>query len=157
MSFQTENYKTSINRDIRKPLVEQLGKHESLSKKSAAYHSLLYSEPFHQKAKNGLKKGMILLPQIILNCAVYFGKGCIQVLRKPSTVLNWWYSIAVVIKKGCKHYWSGTKLLAADIRTSCRLLFLALTGSSLSRRQKMLVRVQQQVHLIFVLDYKNIS
>ena len=49
-----------------------------------------------------------------------------------TTLSGWWKTI----KKEAHHYWVGTKLLAADVRISSRLMLKMANGKSLTRRER---------------------
>lgn len=52
--------------------------------------------------------------------------------QRRATYARWW----TVIKKEAKHYWVGTKLLAADVKIASRLVAKVLRGRTLSRRER---------------------
>ncbi|KAL4423518.1 hypothetical protein ABPG77_003651 [Micractinium sp. CCAP 211/92] len=52
--------------------------------------------------------------------------------ERRATYARWW----VVIKKEAKHYWVGTKLLAADVKIASRLMGKVVQGKTLSRRER---------------------
>ncbi|KAL4859684.1 Mitochondrial proton/calcium exchanger protein [Chlorella vulgaris] len=49
-----------------------------------------------------------------------------------ATYGRWW----LVIKKEAKHYWYGSKLLAADVKIASRLMGKIVQGKTLSRRER---------------------
>eukprot|EP00887_Chlorella_sp_A99_P005186 scaffold1.g5186.t1 len=52
--------------------------------------------------------------------------------ERKATYARWWG----VVKKEAKHYWVGTKLLAADVKIASRLVGRVLKGKTLSRRER---------------------
>lgn len=69
------------------------------------------------------------------------GRGAIQFVKQPSVAFSWWEKIVQVTKKEAVHYWNGSKLLFADTRYATRLVLKVLQGYSLSRRERIMVRV----------------
>ncbi|PRW58330.1 LETM1 and EF-hand domain-containing mitochondrial [Chlorella sorokiniana] len=52
--------------------------------------------------------------------------------ERKATYARWWG----VVKKEAKHYWVGTKLLAADVKIASRLLGKVVHGKTLTRRER---------------------
>ena len=59
----------------------------------------------------------------------------IDVIQHPSHLLPLLSSAYRSLRSGLHHYWTGTKLLAADVRTAYRLARKTTKGYSLSRRE----------------------
>jgi len=57
-------------------------------------------------------------------------------LRNPAELKQKIAEIKHLIVKEVQHYWMGTKLLAADIRTARKILLRTMGGSSLTRRER---------------------
>ena len=59
----------------------------------------------------------------------------IDIVQHPSHLLPLLSSAYHSLRSGLHHYWTGTKLLAADVRTAYRLARKTTKGHSLSRRE----------------------
>eukprot|EP00924_Labyrinthula_sp_SR-Ha-C_P016307 maker-scaffold_73-snap-gene-0.1-mRNA-1 protein AED:0.01 eAED:0.01 QI:184/1/1/1/1/1/3/56/785 len=64
------------------------------------------------------------------------GRGLFHAIRHPSSIVTWSQSAWQAVKSEASHYWSGTKLLGLEIRTSVRLIKKRLVGYSLTRRER---------------------
>jgi len=61
-------------------------------------------------------------------------------ITHPSEFLQKLSDIKDHAKTEAKHYWMGTKLLMAEIRTARKLMMRTLSGSPLTRRERKQVR-----------------
>ena len=59
----------------------------------------------------------------------------VDIVQHPSHLLPLLASAYRSLRSGLHHYWTGTKLLAADVRTAYRLARKTTKGHSLSRRE----------------------
>ena len=64
-----------------------------------------------------------------------FTTTSIDIVQHPSHLLPLLSSAWQALRSGAHHYWTGTKLLAADVRTAYRLARKTTKGHSLSRRE----------------------
>lgn len=79
-----------------------------------------------------LTSGMKAVSSFFLNLP----KNILFYLMHPSEIKEWWNNMKKVIKDEIDHYWVGTKLLWADLKTARTLFRRTLRGSSLTRRER---------------------
>lgn len=96
-------------------------------------------QPFHVKAKNALDKSQMLALNAI--------KSLVSMIAKTPGVMYYYTThptefkeklteLKELAKKEAHHYYMGSKLLVADVRTAKQIVSQTLNGSPLSRRER---------------------
>lgn len=80
-----------------------------------------------------------LIRNLVITLATYAYKApywTYYYLRHPDELRKGWQSIKDMARHEAEHYWNGTKLLVADVRTARSLVGKTLDGNALTRRER---------------------
>ena len=80
---------------------------------------------------------MLATPGVLAQAGKWTFNFLKEILTEAGAARRWGKWIWEVTKREAKHYWHGTKLLGAELRTSSRLLSRKLAGEELTRRERM--------------------
>jgi len=104
---------------------------------------LTYEEMMSRLGDDYVAKAMYTIQFVVVKVARMIKKFAIgfwTTIRRytahPELIGPKWQHIKSVVKHEAKHYWHGTKLLAADIGTACRLAMRRAQGGTLTRRER---------------------
>lgn len=76
------------------------------------------------------------IPKTVLGALKSLGVFTVAAIRDPKLLRAKWDELVKATKEVLHHYWMGSKLLWADIKTTRAILGRVLEGNSLSRRER---------------------
>lgn len=126
-----------------KSIDDKKDNHKKLSTKTMTSYSHESSSPFStgkiaeiiKSASQGIASFLSATPGVLW----YY-------MTNPRAFKDKMIELKELVKKEANHYWMGTKLLAADLRTARRIVSRTLKGSSLTRRErKQLLRTTSDI------------
>lgn len=88
------------------------------------------------KALYTLKKIVMGIYNGLIRFAIGFKDFVVKYSTNPSLIRPALSKVWGIVKHEAKHYWHGSKLLAADIRTATSLARVRLQGGNLTRRER---------------------
>jgi hypothetical protein len=116
---------------------------EKMAKKSKLADSLIKPPTYGEKLKNlgnatiSLSFKIVkMIPVFLWKATVFLYKRLVEIVQNPYVVKEWYQNIKKSTSHMIHHYWVGSKLLYADIKTSTKLLKKVMKGVALSRREK---------------------
>lgn len=93
-------------------------------------------EEINTKSKTVVLPALLSGLKTVLSFLLNLPKNLFFYIMNPSEVTASWNHIKKVVKDEIDHYWVGTKLLWADLKTARALIRRTLRGSSLTRRER---------------------
>jgi hypothetical protein len=112
---------------------------EKMSKRSQLAKNLLNPPTLSERAQEWQTKGISLLkkiPTALYRVVAWMGKYTLIFIQNPAIAKEWWAKAKEKTKHELKHYWAGTKLFAADVKTAGRMTRKVFQGNTLSRRER---------------------
>ena len=119
------------------PPADQIVKREaSASSKPPPTQQAVSGPTTIARAQAATGKFIRSIPATIGNGVKAVGSFIAQAIRDPKFLAEKWDALVKLTKEVAHHYWTGSKLLWIDIKTTYNIVGRVLQGSSLTRRER---------------------